>query len=97
MNNGNLDNATIADSTSFKYKSSILGNPVAVGVLKKCKIVVPLRYLSNFWRLLEMPLFNCKIYLELNWTKDCVMSNIAGETMFKITNTVICSNCYFII
>ena len=34
-----------------------------------------------------MPLFNCKIHLEFNWTKDCVMSNIAGETIFKITNT----------
>ena len=33
-----------------------------------------------------MPLINCKIHLELNWTKNCVMSNIAGETTFKITN-----------
>ena len=34
-----------------------------------------------------MPLINCKVYLELNWNKNCVMSNIAGETTFKITNT----------
>ena len=34
-----------------------------------------------------MPLINCKIYLELNWTKDCAMSDVAGETTFKITNT----------
>ena len=33
-----------------------------------------------------MPLINCKINLELNWTKDCVMSTIA-DTKFKITNT----------
>ena len=33
-----------------------------------------------------MPLINCKIHLELNWNKDCVMSAIAG-TAFKITNT----------
>ena len=33
-----------------------------------------------------MPLINCKIHLELNWTKDCVMSTIA-DTKFKITNT----------
>ena len=37
MNNGNPDYVTIADSTSFKCKTSILGNPVADGVLKKCK------------------------------------------------------------
>ena len=50
------------------------------------KIAVPLKYLSNFWRSLEIPLINCKIHLELNWTKDCVMSTIA-DTTFKITNT----------
>ena len=61
------------DSSSFKYKSSLLGNPVAAdgnGVLRNAKIVVPLKYLSNFFRTLEMPLINCKIYLELNWTKN---------------------------
>ena len=34
-----------------------------------------------------MPLINCKIHLELSWSKDCVMSNIAGVTIFKITST----------
>ena len=34
-----------------------------------------------------MPLINCKAFLELNWTKNCVMSNIAGETAFTITIT----------
>ena len=33
-----------------------------------------------------MPLINCKIHVELNWSKDCVMSTIA-DTTFKITNT----------
>ena len=33
-----------------------------------------------------MPLINCKIHLELNWSKDCVMSTIAATT-FKTTNT----------
>ena len=55
-------------------------------VFKNVKIAVPLKYLSNFWRSLEMPLINCKIHLELNWSKDCVMSTIA-DTTFKITNT----------
>ena len=56
------------------------------GIFKNVKIAVPLKYLSNFWRSLEMPLINCKIYFELNWSKDCVMSTIAATT-FKITNT----------
>ena len=33
-----------------------------------------------------MPLINCKIHFELNWSKDCIMSTIA-DTTFKITNT----------
>ena len=50
------------------------------------KIAVPLKYLSNFWRSLEIPVINCKIHLELNWSKDCIRSTI-GDTTFKITNT----------
>ena len=34
-----------------------------------------------------MPLINCKIYLELNWNKNCALSSAAGERTFKITNT----------
>ena len=56
------------------------------GVFKNVKIAIPLKYLSNFWRSLEMPLINCKIHLELNWTKDCVMPTIA-DTTFKMRNT----------
>ena len=36
--------------------------------------------MCNFWRELEISLMNCKIHLEFNWTKNCVMSNIAGDT-----------------
>ena len=88
MNNGNPANVTTADSSSFKYKSSFFKQRTADdnGVFKDVKTAVPLKYLSNFWRSLEMPLINCKIHLELNWTKDCVMSAIA-DTIFKITNT----------
>ena len=88
MNNGNPANVTTDDSSSFKYKSSFFKPLTAAdnGVFKDVKIAVPLKYLSNFWRSLEMPLINCKIHLELNWTKDCVMSAIA-DTIFKITNT----------
>ena len=88
MNNGNPTNVTTADSSSFKYKSSFFKTleDDDNGVFKNVKIAVPLKYLSNFWRSLEMPLINCKIHLELNWSKDCVMSTIA-DTIFKITNT----------
>ena len=74
MNNGNPANVTTADSTSFKYKSSSIKESTAVNnnrVFEDVKIAVPLKYLSNFWRYSEMSLINCKIRLELNWSKDC--------------------------
>ena len=89
MNNGNPANVTTDDSSSFKYKSSFFKPLTAAdnGVFKDVKIAVPLKYLSNFWRSLEMPLINCKIHLELNWSKNCVIPNVVGATTFKITNT----------
>ena len=87
-NAGSHDNFSAANSTSFTYKSSFYKPLEAAdnGVFKDVKIAVPLKYLSNFWRFLEMPLINCKIHLELDWTKDCAMSTIA-DTTFKTTNT----------
>ena len=51
--------------------------------------MVPLKYLSNFWRTFEMPLINCEIDLILTCFKNCVTSNTAAnqETKFAITNT----------
>ena len=89
INDENPDNVNTANLTSFKYKSSFIGKSTVVAgnrVFKYVKIAVPLKYLSNFWRSLEMSLINCKIHLELNWSNDCVMSTIA-KTKFKITNT----------
>ena len=37
------------------------------------KIVVPLKYLSNFWRSLNIPLINCEVELILTWFKNCVL------------------------
>ena len=52
--------------------------------VKNTKIVVPLKYLSNFWRSLEMPLINRKIHLELNWLQDCTLSSDGRSAKFKI-------------
>ena len=56
----NHDNAP-----SFKYKANLIGNTEDNGTKNGVKITVPLKYLSNFWRSLEMPLINCKIELSL--------------------------------
>ena len=56
-------NDNLAESESFKYKIKITSKTPAVGNTKDVKIAVLLKYLSNFWRTLEMPLINCEINL----------------------------------
>ena len=82
---------TADNSDSLKYKMKLLGNVTevagdAAGVRRlNVKVVVPLKYLSNFFRSLEMPLINCKIKLNLTWKKECVLSTGADDAAF-ITN-----------
>ena len=81
---------TIDNSQSFKYKAGLVGKKDAVdgtnSSVKKAKIVVLLKYLSNFWRSLEMPLINCKVYLELNWIEDCILSSAGDSAKFAIAD-----------
>ena len=67
--------------SSFKYKSSFITNKNGV------KIVVPLKYLSIFWRSLEMPLINCKIEVSLKWYKNCMLSSAGTVATFAISDT----------
>ena len=82
-------NLTADHSSSFKYKVSLLGDPVLDGNITKrsVKVVVPLKYLSNFFRPLEIPLINCKIKLNLTWKKECVLSTDVGNAVFIINDT----------
>ena len=58
-------NDNIAQSESFKYKIKITGKTPTAGNTKDAKVAVPLKYLSNLWRTLKMPLINRKINLIL--------------------------------
>ena len=92
-NNADID---ADNSESFKYKANLLGNTALVDAknaadphrkIDNAKIVVPLKYVSNFFRAFEMPLINCKVHLELTWKKDCVLPNAAGGTNFQMQDT----------
>ena len=87
---------------SFKYKAKLLGNTVAqpnpneaIKIFKNSATAVLLKYLSNFWRSLEIPLINCKVELRLQWTKYFVLSaaanyndnNNAHDLIFTIKDT----------
>ena len=74
-------------SESFKSKIKITGKTLAAGNTKDVEIIVPLKYLSNFWRTLEMPLINCEVSLFLTWSSTCVITNSTGKGKFAITDT----------
>ena len=79
------DNGDIVDfigantADSFNFKTKITGPTAAnnnngnISGRVNFEIMVPLKYLSNFWRTLEMPLINCEVELILNWSADCVI------------------------
>ena len=53
------------------------------------KVVVPLKDLSNFWRLLDIPLINCEVELILTWFRNCVIREAnygANPVVYEIDN-----------
>ena len=80
-------NDNLADSESFKFKIKITGKTPNNNNVKNVEIMVPLKYLSNFWRTLEMPLINCEVNLVLTWSSTCVITNSNGAGTLAITNT----------
>ena len=86
-------NATTDGAPSFKCKTDLIADTEANGTKSGVKIIVPLIYLCNFWRSLELSLINCKVELSLRWVENCVLttaeigSNTTGgdSATFKIT------------
>ena len=107
--NHNADHIT--NSESFKYKISITGKTSNANqedgkdteqgntnTKRNLEIVVPLKYLSNLWRSLDMSLINCEVSLTLIWSQICVLTDTTTHTArpainaptnvtFKITDT----------
>ena len=78
----------MAQSESFQSKVKVTGKTPAAGNTKHIEIFVPLEYISNFWRILEMPLIICKVELILIWSKNCVITSSTGKGNFKIPETL---------
>ena len=71
-------NDNLANSELFKSKVKITGSTPAGGNTKDAKIIVPLKYLSNFWKTIEMWLINCEASLLLTLSSTCVITNPTG-------------------
>ena len=86
-NPNNFPNTKVVDSNTFKYKNKITDNTynVAEGDAghnanrvgkQDVELVIPLKYLGNFWRALNIPLISCEVFLELKWNKNCVITSL---------------------
>ena len=88
-----VSDLTTNNSDSLKYKIKLLGNVTEIAAdaadvrRLNINVIVPLKYLSNFFRSSEMPLINFKFKLNLTWKKECVLSTGAGEAVFIINDT----------
>ena len=85
----NNKSASFTRKFKYKFKTKIAGRVEDDGT-KNVKIRVPLKYLSNVWRTLEIPFINCEINLILTWSnrRFTIYNPIAGqEPTFKITDT----------
>ena len=76
-------NDNITQSESFKSKIKITGKTPAAGNRKDVEIIIPLKYLSNFWRTLQMPLINCEVNFILTLSPTCVLSSATGKKNLK--------------
>ena len=83
----NFDNIKVVNSNTFKYKNKIIANTYNVNAgadgydvnkngTQEVELAVPLKYLGNFWRALNIPLISCEISLELKWDKNCVITSL---------------------
>ena len=82
-------NYSIKNWKSFDYTTSITEKLEGIDRTKDVKIVVPLRYLSNFWRTLDMLLINCEINFILTWTENFVLTNKATRDANPDVNSAV--------
>ena len=93
----NNTDLTVDDSSSFKYKSNILGKPnnlnnngtaTACGnaIWQNAQIIVLLKYISSFFRSLELTLLNSKLYIKLNYITNSVISDTDGASRLQRLN-----------
>ena len=86
-NPNNFPNTNVVNSNAFKYKDKITGNTynVAEGAeghnanrvgTQDVELAIPLKYLGNFWRALNILLISCEVLLELEWNKNFVITSL---------------------
>ena len=67
----------IKTSNSFECKTKLNRENANNNNILDTRVVIPLKYLSNFCRSLDLPLINCELKLDLSWPKECIISEIS--------------------
>ena len=86
-NNNNFVDRNVVNSNTFKYKNKIIDNTYNVDAAaagydankngtQEVERAIPLKYLGNFWRALNMPLISCEVSLELKCNKNCAIASL---------------------
>ena len=88
IGNYRINNNKITTSKSFKYKTEITGSTPANNSGLDTEAVVPLKYLSNFWRSLDLSLINCEINIDLRWAKNCLICEVSRTAAVAADNPV---------
>ena len=89
----NVDSTIVPAAAGAAYDANRSGR-------KEVELVIPLKYLGNFWSALNMPLISCELSLELKWDKNCVITiqqigvnldggNTAAPTNATFTKTIV--------
>ena len=87
-----FDNVRVVNSEIFKYKNKINGNTYDLEAddadydankegTQTIELAIPLQYLGNFWRALNMPLISCEVSLGLKWNKNCVITSLERRAL----------------
>ena len=76
-NRNKINNSKTTTSKYFKYKTKVIGSTPHNASRLNVEVVAPLKYLSNFWRSLDLPLIKCEIELGLRWVRSCIISEIS--------------------
>ena len=83
----NFGNIKVVNSEALKYKNKITGNTYNVDAgaqgsdvnkngTQEIELTIPLKYLGNFWRALNIPLISCEVSLKLKWDKNCIITSL---------------------
>ena len=78
----------IIRSKSFEYKTKLMGTTPNNNTLD-IDVVIPLKYLSNFWRFFDFSLVNSERELDLAWSKEYVISEISKNVQCQVIQMLV--------